>query len=118
MKDRDGRDLELFANWRETLSKKIAIGAVSHRQLQVERPEEVAHAIRSAAKHIDLDKLIVSSDCGFGREGLGRGHAFFKAAALAIGANIVRREEGLPETYVPAADEKLAMDYVPATFVA
>ncbi len=118
MKDRGGEDLELFGNWRETLSKKIAIGAVSHRQLQVERPEEVAESIRNAARHIDLDKLIVSSDCGFGRQGLSRGHAFFKAAALAMGANIVRREHGLPETYVPAADEKLAMDYVPATYVA
>ena len=116
MKDRGGTDLELFAGWRETLQKKIAIGAVSHRQLQVDRPEEVAAEVRRAAQYIDLDKLIVSSDCGFGREGLGRGHAFFKAAALAMGANIVRREEGLPETYVPAADERLAMDYVPATY--
>jgi 5-methyltetrahydropteroyltriglutamate--homocysteine methyltransferase len=117
MKDRANEDLELFGNWRETLNTKIAIGAVSHRQLQVERPAEVAEAIRTAARYIDLDKLIVSSDCGFGREGLGRGHAFFKAAALAIGANIVRREHGLPETYVPAADENLAMDQVPATYI-
>jgi 5-methyltetrahydropteroyltriglutamate--homocysteine methyltransferase len=116
MKDRGGADLELFAGWRETLEKKIAIGAVSHRQLQVDRPEEVAAEVRRAAQFIDLDKLIVSSDCGFGREGLGRGHAFFKAAALAMGANIVRREEGLPESYIPAADERLAMDYVPATY--
>lgn len=118
MKDRGGADLELFGNWRETLNKKIAIGAVSHRQLQVERPQEVAESIRNAAKYIDLNKLIVSSDCGFGRQGLGREHAFFKAAALAIGANIVRRENGLPERYVPAADEKLALDYVPPTYVA
>jgi 5-methyltetrahydropteroyltriglutamate--homocysteine methyltransferase len=116
MKDRGGTDLELFGGWRETLTKKIAIGAVSHRQLQVDRPEEVAAEVRRAAEYIDLDKLIVSSDCGFGREGLGRGHAFYKSAALAIGANIVRREQGLPETYVPAADEQLAMDYVPATY--
>jgi 5-methyltetrahydropteroyltriglutamate--homocysteine methyltransferase len=116
MKDRGGTDLELFGGWRETLTKKIAIGAVSHRQLQVDRPEEVAAEVRRAAEYIDLDKLIVSSDCGFGREGLGRGHAFFKSAALAMGANIVRREQGLPETYVPAADEQLAMDYVPATY--
>jgi 5-methyltetrahydropteroyltriglutamate--homocysteine methyltransferase len=116
MKDRGGTDLELFANWRETLTKKIAIGAVSHRQLQVERPSEVAEQIRTASRYIDLDKLIVSSDCGFGREGLGRGHAFFKAAALAIGANAVRREHGLPETYVPAADQQLAMDQVPTTY--
>jgi 5-methyltetrahydropteroyltriglutamate--homocysteine methyltransferase len=116
MKDRGGADLELFGGWRETLSKKIAIGAVSHRQLQVDRPEDVAAEIRRAAEFIDLDKLVVSSDCGFGRQGLGRLHAFYKSAALAIGANIVRREHGLPETYVPAADEGLALDYVPATY--
>jgi hypothetical protein len=33
-----------------------------------------------------------------------------------MGANIVRRELGLPETYVPAADEKLVIDTVPRTF--
>jgi 5-methyltetrahydropteroyltriglutamate--homocysteine methyltransferase len=117
MKDRAGADLELFGGWRESLTKKIAIGTVSHRQLQVERPAEVADHIRAAARYIDTDKLIVSSDCGFGRQGLGRGHAFFKAAALAMGANIVRKEHGLPETYIPAADERLAMDQVPATYI-
>ena len=44
--------------------------------------------------------------------------AFYKAAALAQGANIIRREHGLPETYVPCADERLAPDVVPATFEA
>lgn len=116
MKDRSGADLELFGNWRETLTKKIAIGCVSHRTLQADTPEDVAASIRKAAEYIDLDKLVVSSDCGFGRQGLGRTHAFFKAAALAMGANIVRREEGLPETYVAAADERLALDFVPETY--
>ncbi len=118
MKDRGGTDLELFGGWRETLTKKIAVGAVSHRQLQVDRPEDVAAEIRRAAEHIDLDKIVVSSDCGFGRQGLGRSHAFYKSAALAMGANIVRREHGLPESHVPVADEQLAVDRVPATYVA
>ena len=42
--------------------------------------------------------------------------AFYKSAAAAQGANIVRREYGLPETYVPCADPQLTQDVVPATF--
>jgi hypothetical protein len=77
----------------------------------------LAAEVRRAAEYIDLDKLVVSSDCGFGRQGLGRYHAFYKAAAIAMGANIVRREHGLPESWVPVADELLAVDKVPATYV-
>ena len=39
--------------------------------------------------------------------------AFFKSAAIAQGANLVRRELGLPETRVPAADARLQTDIVP-----
>jgi 5-methyltetrahydropteroyltriglutamate--homocysteine methyltransferase len=49
-------------------------------------------------------QLIVSSDCGFGRQGGNHGIAFFKSSSTAQGANIVRRELGLPTTRVPAAD--------------
>jgi 5-methyltetrahydropteroyltriglutamate--homocysteine methyltransferase len=58
--------------------------------------------------------LIISSDCGFGRQGCNREIAFFKTAAIAQGTNIVRRELGLPETTVRAADPKLQTDIVPA----
>jgi 5-methyltetrahydropteroyltriglutamate--homocysteine methyltransferase len=57
--------------------------------------------------------LIVSNDCGFGRQGGNREIAFYKASALAQGSNIVRRELGLPTTSVPAADPKLQIDVVP-----
>ena len=46
-------------------------------------------------------------DCGFGREGLSRRIAFYKCVALVEGTNIVRRELGLPEARVRAADPKL-----------
>ena len=36
-----------------------------------------------------------------------------KTAATAQGANIIRREYGLPETYVPCADARLSQDLVP-----
>jgi len=95
------------------LKKKIAIGVVSHRQLQADRPEDVAAEIRKALKYIPADKLVVSNDCGFGRQGCNREIAFYKASAIAQGANIVRRELGLPAAYIPAADAALQVDVVP-----
>jgi 5-methyltetrahydropteroyltriglutamate--homocysteine methyltransferase len=116
MKDRGQAELELFGNWKGRSGKKIAIGVVSHRTLQAERPEDVATEIRNALEYIEPERLLVSSDCGFGRQGANRTIAFYKAAAIAQGANIVRRELGFPETYVPIADEALAQDIVPNQF--
>jgi len=113
MKDRYQKDLELFEPFKHDLKKKIAIGAVSHRVLQADRPEDVAGEIRKALKYIPPDRLIVSSDCGFGRQGCNREIAFYKASAIAQGCNIVRRELGLPETLIAAADPKLQIDVVP-----
>jgi 5-methyltetrahydropteroyltriglutamate--homocysteine methyltransferase len=36
-------------------------------------------------------------------------HAFYKMVALTRGTNIVRKELGLPEAYIPATDQKLSM---------
>ena len=89
--------------------KKIAIGVISHRSLQVERPDEVAALIRRALKVIPAERLIVSTDCGFGRQGMSRLHAFYKMVALVRGTNIVRKELGLPVADVLAADEAGAL---------
>jgi 5-methyltetrahydropteroyltriglutamate--homocysteine methyltransferase len=118
MKDRNQKDLELFEPFKHELKKKICIGVVSHRTLQAERPEDVAAEIRKALQFIPAERLIVSSDCGFGRQGANREIAFYKASAIAQGANIVRRELGLPATYVPAADPQLQIDVVPGRNVA
>jgi 5-methyltetrahydropteroyltriglutamate--homocysteine methyltransferase len=112
-KDRQMREIELFAPFKGKLKKKIAVGVVSHRSLQVEQPETVADTIRQALKHIAPEQLIVSSDCGFGRQGCNREIAFFKTTAIAQGTNIVRRELGLAETVVRAADPRLQTDIVP-----
>jgi 5-methyltetrahydropteroyltriglutamate--homocysteine methyltransferase len=101
--DNGGDEIESFAAGIGS-GKKIAIGAVSHRTLQVERPEEVAALIRRALKAIEPGRLIVSTDCGFGRQGMSRLHAFYKMVSLVRGTNIVRRELGLPEADVLAAD--------------
>jgi 5-methyltetrahydropteroyltriglutamate--homocysteine methyltransferase len=113
MKDRNMRDIELFERFRHTMKKKICIGAVSHRTLQADRAEDVAGEIRRALKYLDPGQLVVSSDCGFGRQGCNREIAFYKASAIAQGCNLVRRELGLPTTYIPAADPALQMDIVP-----
>ena len=108
-------DIELFGAYKGKLPKKICIGAVSHRTLQADRAEDVAGSIRTALKHIAPEQLIVSSDCGFGRQGCNREIAFYKASAIAQGCNIVRKELGLETTYIPAADPALQIDIVPRT---
>jgi len=113
MKDRDFKDIELFAPFRNDLKKKVCIGAVSHRTLQADRPENVATEIRRALEHIPPERLVVSSDCGFGRQGCNREIAFYKASAIAQGCNTVRKELGLETTYIPAADPALQTDIVP-----
>ena len=102
-----------FAPYKGKLPKKVAVGMISHRRLQVETPEDVAADIRTALEYIDADKLVLSSDCGFGRQGVPRPIAMYKAAALAQGANIVRGELGAEQTHVRAADPELQVD-VPA----
>jgi 5-methyltetrahydropteroyltriglutamate--homocysteine methyltransferase len=69
----------------------------------------VAEMIRKALTYIPPERLILSSDCGFRREGLSRRIALFKCVALVQGANVVRRELGLPEALVRAANARLAL---------
>lgn len=104
------QSLPLFGSYKGKLTKKVAIGAISHRTIQVESVDEVAADIRLALQYIDAEDLVLGSDCGFGRQGVARPIALYKAAALAQGANVVRRELGLPEKYVPAADGSKQID--------
>ena len=101
-----GKDLHLFE--RLPSDKKIAIGAVSHTNTVVEPAQVVADLIRKALRHIPPERLIVTTDCGFGREGLSRRIAFYKCVALVEGTNMVRRELGLPAAEVRASDAELA----------
>ena len=89
--------------------KKIVIGVVDHHTLQVERPDQVAALIREALKNISPERLIISSDCGMGREGMSRRHATYKMVAMVLGTNIVRKELGLPEIECPAADPRYSL---------
>ncbi|HXY86131.1 MAG TPA: cobalamin-independent methionine synthase II family protein [Gaiellaceae bacterium] len=109
-KDSDHRPLALFEAYKGNLPKKVAVGFISHRTLQVETPESIAADVRRALEVIDPEHLVLSSDCGFGRQGVPRPIAFHKAAALAQAANIVRHELGAPETETRAADPMLQID--------
>jgi 5-methyltetrahydropteroyltriglutamate--homocysteine methyltransferase len=89
--------------------KKVAIGVVDHHSLQVERPEQVADTIRSALKHIPAERLVIASDCGMGREGMSRRHAFNKMVSIVRGTNMVRGELGLPLAESLATDDRYSL---------
>ena len=86
---------------------------ISHRTLQADFPDVIADRVRRALEHIPADKLVLSSDCGFGRQGFNRHLAFYKAAGIPLARNVVLKELGVEERYIPAADEALAWDQLP-----
>lgn len=100
---------DLAAIGERITDKKVGIGVIDHHTLQVETPEEVADLARRALEHIPPERLILCTDCGMGREGMSRRHAFYKMVSLVLGANIVRRERGLPEAPCLAADPNLSL---------
>jgi len=64
----NGKDLTLFAKYKT--DKKIGIGVVNHCNTVVEPAEHVAGLIRKALQYIPRERLVITTDCGFGREGL------------------------------------------------
>jgi 5-methyltetrahydropteroyltriglutamate--homocysteine methyltransferase len=102
-----GIDLEAIG--RSITGKKIAIGVIDHHVLQVETPDQVAAQIRAALKHIPPERLVISTDCGMGREGMSRRHAFYKMVSLVLGTNMVRKELGLPQAECLAADGRYSL---------
>jgi 5-methyltetrahydropteroyltriglutamate--homocysteine methyltransferase len=103
----DAQDLEAIGE--RIADKKVAIGMIDHHTLQVESPDEVAALARRALEQIPAERLILCSDCGMGREGMSRRHAFYKMTALVLGANIVRKELGLAEVECMAADGRYSL---------
>jgi len=96
--------IDLEAIGKEISGKKIGIGVIDHHTLQVESPQEVAELVRLALKHVPPERLLLCSDCGMGREGMSRRHAFYKMVSLVQGTNIVRKELGIPQADCIAAD--------------
>ena len=106
-KAREGADFERIGR-DISKDKKVSVGVISHRTLQIETAEEVARLVRAALEHIAPERLVLSSDCGFGRQGMSRIHAFYKMVSLVEGVNLVRRELGFEEVEVRAADPAFA----------
>jgi 5-methyltetrahydropteroyltriglutamate--homocysteine methyltransferase len=104
-----GMDLEAIGQ--HITDMKIAIGVIDHHSLQVERPDEVAAHIRRAMESIPAERLVVSSDCGMGREGMSRRHALYKMGALVQGTNIVRKEIGAPVAECLIADPRFTLTF-------
>jgi len=107
MKSSCAMDLEDVG--RRITEKKVGIGVIDHHTLQVESPDEVADLVRLALEHIPAERLVLSSECGMGREGMSRRHAFYKMVSLVQGTNIVRKELGLPLAESIAADPKYSL---------
>src|SRR3954462_14247305 len=113
MTEREFAEIDLFKPYANNLKKKVAVGVVSHRTLQADMAPVVAGRIRRALEVIPADKLILSSDCGYGRQGFNRTVAFYKATGIAQGRNLVLRELGLEERYVPAPAAPLQRAWPP-----
>jgi 5-methyltetrahydropteroyltriglutamate--homocysteine methyltransferase len=94
---------------RAITEKKIVIGVIDHHTLQIESTDQVASLVRRALEVIPPERLILSSDCGMGREGMSRRHAFYKMVSLVQGVNLVKKERGLPPAASLAADPAFSL---------
>jgi len=103
--------MDLKAIGEHITDMKITIGVIDHHSLQVERVDHVAEHIRTAMQHIPAERLVISSDCGMGREGMSRRHALYKMAALVQGTNVVRQELGAPLAECLLADPRYSLTF-------
>jgi 5-methyltetrahydropteroyltriglutamate--homocysteine methyltransferase len=104
-----GMDLEAIGQ--HITDMKVAIGVIDHHSLQVERVDAVADHIRKAMHNIPAERLVISSDCGMGREGMSRRHALYKMGALVQGTNVIRKELGVPEAECLLADPRYSLTF-------
>jgi methionine synthase II (cobalamin-independent) len=70
--------------------KEVAVGVIDVRTSMVETPEQVADRIRKIIAVVPPERVYLTTDCGM--KPLSRTVAKMKLAALAAGADIVRRE--------------------------
>ena len=68
----------------------MAVGVIDVRSLEVEHPEQVATRIRAVLKHVEAERVTVTTDCGMKQ--LPRPCAVQKLKALVAGTHIVRAE--------------------------
>lgn len=70
--------------------KRVHVGVIDVRTLEIEHPEQVAERVRKVLAHIEPERVTLTTDCGMKQ--LPRVVAVQKLRALAEGAAIVRRE--------------------------
>ncbi|WP_104525351.1 uroporphyrinogen decarboxylase family protein [Blastococcus atacamensis] len=80
------------ASLRPLRGKGIALGVLDLSTPEVETPQTIADRVRRALDSVDVDKLMLSSDCGL--KYLPRGSAFGKMRSLAQAAAQLRTELG------------------------
>jgi 5-methyltetrahydropteroyltriglutamate--homocysteine methyltransferase len=78
------------ATLRPLRGRGIALGVLDLSTAEVESPETVADRVRRAWDHVDVDQLVLSSDCGL--KYLPRASAAGKMRALAQAATVLRAE--------------------------
>jgi 5-methyltetrahydropteroyltriglutamate--homocysteine methyltransferase len=78
------------ATLRPLRGKGIALGVLDLSTPEVETPEVIADRVRRALDDVDVDKLVLSSDCGL--KYLPRESAAGKMRSLALAAEILRAE--------------------------
>jgi 5-methyltetrahydropteroyltriglutamate--homocysteine methyltransferase len=70
--------------------KRVHVGVIDVRTLEIEHPEQVAERIRKVLQHIEPERVTLTTDCGLKQ--LPRPCAIQKLRALVAGAAIVRSE--------------------------
>ena len=78
------------ATLRPLRGKGVALGVLDLSTPDVETPEKIADRVRRALDHVDVDRLLLSSDCGL--KYLPRASAAGKMRALAQAAALLRAE--------------------------
>ncbi len=78
------------ASLRPLRGQGIALGVLDLSTPDVEPPEVVADRVRRALDHVDVDRLVLSSDCGL--KYLPRASAAGKMRSLAAAAVVLRAE--------------------------
>jgi 5-methyltetrahydropteroyltriglutamate--homocysteine methyltransferase len=78
------------ATLRPLRGKGLALGVLDLSTPEVETPEVIAERVRRALDDVDVDRLVLSSDCGL--KYLPREAAEGKMRALAVAAAALREE--------------------------
>lgn len=81
-------ELKLFAT--PGFDKDLGLGVISNKNYLIETPTEVADGIRAALRHVEPERIHLTTDCGL--YAYARPAARAKLKAMVKGADVMRRE--------------------------